>query len=89
MSKFMNIQTINQKIIEIFESILQEKVEIDIKNNLPEYGIDSLFMVQAIVLFENLFNIKFDDADLTTFRTIENLSSYIFEKCNLAERREL
>ncbi len=84
----MDIQTINRKIIEIFESILHEKLEIDIENDLSEYGIDSLILVQAVVLLENTFDLRFDDSDLTTFRTIENLSSYIFDKLSLAELQE-
>jgi acyl carrier protein len=84
----MDIQTINRKIIEIFESILHEKLEIDMENDLSEYGIDSLILVQAVVLLENTFDLRFDDSDLTTFRTIENLSSYIFDKLSLAELQE-
>lgn len=85
----MDTSVISLRIIEIIEEVLLQKIKIDINTDLAYYGIDSLILIQVIVIIEREFGIRFDNADLTTFKNVYNLSQYISEKLSITQSEKI
>lgn len=79
---FMDRELIVKKIIKIieeeFESVLIESADA----NLLESGLNSVDLIQLIILIEEGFGFEFPDEDLVieNFRSVNILSEYISEK---------
>lgn len=79
---FMDRELIVKKIIKIieeeFDSVLIESADA----NLLESGLNSVDLIQLIILIEEGFGFEFPDEDLVieNFRSVNILSEYISEK---------
>lgn len=51
-----------------------EPGDIDDETELAEYGVDSFLLLELIVAMEEIFEIKFDQADITT-ETLKSVST--------------
>ena len=71
--------------VEAIESTLKELIverlfldiepgDIDDETELAEYGVDSFLLLELIVAMEEIFEIKFDQADITT-ETLKSVST--------------
>jgi acyl carrier protein len=83
------ISSTQQTLKEIIANELESNIDIndiDVTASLYEDGIglDSISIVNFIVLIERKFNISFDDIDVNakTFSSIEKLGDFIDEKLN-------
>ena len=64
---------------EVRKSFEIENDNIDINDNLMEFGLDSINMVMMILEIESIFNIEIPDEDLVfeNFDTIKKISDYV------------
>lgn len=68
-------ETIKNKLIENFS--VDSKIKYD--DNLSDFGIDSIKIIELVVEIEETFDFEFDDEYLTyeTLKNIDNITRYI------------
>jgi acyl carrier protein len=56
--------------------------EIEDETELAEYGVDSFLLLELIVAMEEIFEVKFDQADITTetLKSVRSLAELIRAK---------
>ncbi len=67
------------------KKILVEQLDIDEDVVTPEttiedLGVDSLDLVEAVMAIEDTFNIKIEDDDLESLKTVDDFVKYIEKK---------
>ena len=61
-----------------------EPKDIDDQTELVEYGVDSFLLLELIVAMEEIFGVKFEQADINseTLRSVSTLTQLIREKAD-------
>lgn len=67
---------------EQIKKILVEQLDIDEDIVTPEttiedLGVDSLDLVEAVMAIEDTFNIKIEDSDLESLKTVNDFVAYV------------
>jgi len=59
-----------------------EPEEIDTEEDLAEYGVDSFLLLELIVAMEEMFEVQFEQSDITseTLRSVSTLAALIQSK---------
>jgi len=73
--------TLKELIVErLFLDIKPE--EIDTEEDLAEYGVDSFLLLELIVAMEEMFEVQFEQSDITseTLRSVSTLAALIQSK---------
>jgi acyl carrier protein len=73
--------TLKDLIVErLFLDMTPEEIEDD--TELVEYGVDSFLLLELIVAMEEIFEVKFDQADITTetLKSVTTLAELIRSK---------
>ena len=70
---------------EQIKKILVEQLDIDEDIVTPEttiedLGVDSLDLVEAVMTIEDTFNIKIEDSDLESLKTVNDFVAYVENK---------
>jgi len=70
---------------EQIKKILVEQLDIDEDIVTPEttiedLGVDSLDLVEAVMAIEDTFNIKIEDEDLESLKTVNDFVAYVEKK---------
>ena len=70
---------------EQIKKILVEQLELDEDIVTPEttiedLGVDSLDLVEAVMTIEDTFNIKIEDTDLESLKTVNDFVKYVENK---------
>lgn len=70
---------------EQIKKILVEQLELDEDIVTPEttiedLGVDSLDLVEAVMTIEDTFNVKIEDTDLESLKTVNDFVKYIEKK---------
>lgn len=83
----MNIENIKKDIITIIKEFLNKDFELQCDTVLSEIGVDSINIIQIVVLIEEKYGIEFEDEKLTykTLHTVNSISEYIFLR--ISERK--
>lgn len=71
---------VEDEVLEIVAEILPDRSDIDLRSAaLTDVGLDSLAIVELVVIIESRFDIQFDDRDLVrvTFQTIASIAKAI------------
>ncbi len=67
---------------EQIKKILVEQLDIDEDivtpdTTIEDLGVDSLDLVEAVMTIEDTFNIKIEDSDLESLKTVNDFVSYV------------
>ena len=76
-------QQLKELLVErLFLDIAPEDIDSD--TELAEYGIDSFLLLELIVAIEEMFEVRFDQSDITseTLRSITSLKALVESKKN-------
>jgi len=78
--------SIEEKVLKIFENVLQIKVNLeDVLNEITYQSIDSINILCDI---EEEFSIPIDISDITSFKTVRDVVEYVIKMENTEEKYE-
>ena len=70
-----------EQIISVMRKYIEnESIPLNKESNILDYEIDSLGIINMIMELENMFNIHFEDEEIVSFRTPEDLEKIILNK---------
>ncbi|WFR57123.1 acyl carrier protein [Anaerocolumna sp. AGMB13025] len=82
----------NDKLLEILDGTIGKQLTVNIakigeKDNLFDYGLDSIGFINVVIELEKQYDIFIDedDLDLDTFNNIEHIRKYVQQKVDEKE----
>jgi acyl carrier protein len=69
------------RILSVVEKYIDNKsAKLENNSNILDYGIDSLGVINMVMELENIFGVHFEDEEIVSFRTPEDLEKIILNK---------